>query len=149
VERTYVMVKPDGVQRNLVGEIIGRFEKKGLKIVALKLLQISREKAETHYEEHRGKSFFEPMIDFITSSPVVAMVLEGNDAACTVREMMGVTNPLEAAQGTVRGDFGLDISRNVVHSSDSIESAAREIGLFFEVGEIIEYKREIDSWIYE
>jgi len=149
VERTYVMVKPDGVQRSLVGEIISRFEKKGLKIVALKMLRIPREKAETHYVEHQGKSFFEPMIEYITSGPVVALVLEGNEAVSTVRDMMGVTNPLEAAQGTVRGDFGLDISRNVAHSSDSIESAAREIGLFFAAGEIVEYKREIDSWINE
>ncbi|TYO96948.1 nucleoside-diphosphate kinase [Desulfallas thermosapovorans] len=149
MERTYVMVKPDGVQRNLIGEIISRFEKKGLKIVGLKMLHISRELAERHYGEHRGKPFFEPLVDYITSGPVVAMALEGKDAVSTAREMMGATNPLKAAQGTIRGTFGMDIGRNVVHGSDSVESAARELALFFAPGEIIEYKRDIDNWIYE
>lgn len=149
LERTYVMVKPDGVQRNLIGEIISRFEKKGLKIVGLKMLHISRELAERHYGEHRGKPFFEPLVDYITSGPVVAMALEGKDAVSTAREMMGATNPLKAAQGTIRGTFGMDIGRNVVHGSDSVESAARELALFFAPGEIIEYKRDIDNWIYE
>ncbi len=149
LERTYVMVKPDGVQRNLVGEITSRLEKKGLKIVGLKMLQITRELAERHYEEHRGKSFFEPLVAYITSSPVVAMALEGKDAVGMVREMMGATNPLAAALGTIRGDFGIDIGRNIVHSSDSLESAARELGLFFAPGEIVEYRRALDSWIYE
>ncbi len=149
MERTYVMVKPDGVQRNLVGEIISRLEKKGLKIVGLKMLQIPRELAELHYGEHKGKPFFEPLVEYITSSPVVAMALEGKDTVGTVREMMGTTDPLDAAQGTIRGDFGMDIGRNVVHSSDSLESAARELGLFFAPEEIIEYKKELDSWIYE
>ncbi len=149
MERTYVMVKPDGVQRNLVGEIISRFEKKGLKIVGIKMLQISRELAERHYGEHKGKAFFESLMEYITSSPVIAMVLEGKEAVGTVREMMGATDPLEAAQGTIRGDFGMDIGRNVVHSSDSLESAARELRLFFAPGEINEYRRGLDSWIYE
>ncbi|MBF7082705.1 nucleoside-diphosphate kinase [Desulfallas sp. Bu1-1] len=149
MERTYVMIKPDGVQRNLVGEIIARFEQKGLKIVALKMLQISRELAERHYGEHKGKPFFEPLVAYITSGPVVAMVLEGKDAVRTVRDMMGATNPLKAAPGTIRGTYGMDIGRNVVHGSDSVESANREIGLFFTPEEIVEYQRAVDSWIYE
>lgn len=149
MERTYVMIKPDGVQRNLVGEITSRFEKKGLKIVGLKMLQINRELAERHYEEHKGKSFFKPLVEYIISSPVVAMALEGKDAVGTVREMMGATNPLTAALGTIRGDFGMDIGRNIVHSSDSLESAARELNLFFAPGEIVEYRKALDSWIYE
>ncbi|WP_027364265.1 nucleoside-diphosphate kinase [Desulfotruncus alcoholivorax] len=149
MERTYVMVKPDGVQRNLVGEIISRFEKKGLKIVALKMLQISRELAERHYGEHKGKPFFEPLVEYITSGPVVAMVLEGKDAVSTARDMMGATNPLKAVPGTIRGTFGMDIGRNVIHGSDSVESANREINIFFAPEEIIEYKRDTDNWIYE
>jgi len=143
------MVKPDGVQRNLVGEIIARFEKRGIKIVALKMLRISRELAEKHYGEHKGKPFFEPLVDFITSGPVVAMVLEGKDVVSTARDMMGATNPLKAATGTIRGSFGMDVGRNVVHGSDSPESAAREIGLFFAPEEIIDYNKEVDSWLYE
>ncbi|SFH00118.1 nucleoside diphosphate kinase [Desulfotomaculum arcticum] len=149
MERTYVMVKPDGVQRNLVGEIISRFEKKGLKIAALKMLQITRELAERHYGEHKGKPFFEPLVEYITSGPVVAMVLEGKDAVSTARDMMGATNPLKAAPGTIRGTFGMDIGRNVIHGSDAVESAGREINIFFAPEEIIEYKRATDSWIYE
>jgi len=149
LDRTYVMVKPDGVQRNLVGEIIARFEKRGIKIVALKMLRISRELAEKHYGEHKGKPFFEPLVDFITSGPVVAMVLEGKDVVSTARDMMGATNPLKAATGTIRGSFGMDVGRNVVHGSDSPESAAREIGLFFAPEEIIDYNKEVDSWLYE
>ncbi|SFR04514.1 nucleoside-diphosphate kinase [Desulfoscipio geothermicus] len=149
MERTYVMIKPDGVQRNLVGEIISRFEKKGLKIVALKMLQISRELADRHYGEHKGKPFFEPLVQYITSGPVVAMVLEGKDAVTTVRDMMGPTNPLKAAPGTIRGTFGMDIGRNVVHGSDAPESAAREIALFFAPEEIIEYNKNVDTWLYE
>jgi nucleoside-diphosphate kinase len=149
MERTYVMIKPDGVQRNLVGEILSRFEKKGLKIVALKMLQITRELAERHYGEHKGKPFFEPLVQYITSGPVVAMVLEGKDAVTTVRDMMGATNPLKAAPGTIRGTFGMDIGRNVVHGSDAPESAAREIALFFAPEEIVEYNRDVDTWLYE
>ncbi len=149
MDKTYVMIKPDGVQRNLVGEIVSRFEKKGLKIVALKMLHISRELAEKHYGEHKGKPFFESLVDFITSGPVVAMVLEGKDAVSTVRDMMGATNPLKAAPGTIRGTFGMDVGRNVVHGSDSPESAAREISLFFAPGEIFDYKKDVDTWLYE
>lgn len=149
MERTYVMVKPDGVQRNLVGEIISRFEKKGLKIAALKMLQISKELAERHYGEHKGKPFFEPLVEYITSAPVVAMVLEGKDAVSTARDMMGATNPLKAAPGTIRGTFGMDIGRNVIHGSDSVESANREINIFFAPEEIVEYTRATEKWIYE
>ncbi len=149
MERTYLMVKPDGVQRNLAGEIIVRFEKKGFKIIGLKMLRISRELAEKHYGEHVGKPFFEPLVGFITSGPVVAFVIEGKDAVSAAREMMGATNPLKAAPGTIRGSYGIDIGRNVIHGSDSRESAAREISLFFKEEELMEYSREADRWIYE
>ncbi|MBP7332887.1 MAG: nucleoside-diphosphate kinase [Firmicutes bacterium] len=149
MERTYLMVKPDGVQRGLAGEIIARFEKKGFKIAALKMLRISRELAEKHYGEHVGKPFFESLVGFITSGPVVAMVVEGKDAVSAVREMMGATDPLKALPGTIRGTYGIDIGRNIIHGSDSKESAAREIALFFKEEELWDYSREIDNWIYE
>ena len=148
MDRTFVMVKPDGVQRNLVGEVIKRFEKKGIKIVALKLMQIPREMAEKHYGEHKAKPFFGELVDFITSGPVVAMVLEGKDVVPMVRAMMGATNPLNAAPGTIRGDFAINISNNVVHGSDSPESAEREINLFFKPEEIVEYDKTVSYWIY-
>ncbi|MDD4334985.1 MAG: nucleoside-diphosphate kinase [Desulfotomaculaceae bacterium] len=149
MERTYLMVKPDGVQRGLTGEIITKFEKKGFKIAALKMLQISRELAEKHYGEHVGKPFFESLVDFITSGPVVAMVVEGKDAVNAAREMMGATDPLKALPGTIRGTYGIDIGRNVIHGSDSKESAGREIALFFKEEDLWDYSREIDRWIYE
>ncbi len=149
MERTYLMVKPDGVQRGLAGEIIARFEKRGFKIAALKMLRISRELAEKHYGEHVGKPFFESLVGFITSGPVVAMVVEGKDAVSAVREMMGATDPLKALPGTIRGTYGIDIGRNIIHGSDSKESAAREIALFFKEEELWDYSREIDNWIYE
>lgn len=149
MERTYLMVKPDGVQRNLVGEIIARFERRGFKIVGLKMLRISGELAEKHYGEHVGKPFFKPLVEYITSGPVVAMVIEGKDAVSAAREMMGATNPLKAAQGTIRGTYGIDIGRNVIHGSDSPESARREISIFFKEDELVEYKRDIEGWIYE
>lgn len=149
MERTYLMVKPDGVQRNLVGEIINRFEKKGFKIVGLKLLRISRPLAEKHYGEHLGKPFFAPLVDYIISGPVVAMVIEGKDAVSAARDMMGATNPLKAGPGTIRGSYGIDIGRNIIHGSDSPESAAREIALFFKEEDLVEYTREQDCWIYE
>ncbi len=149
MERTYLMVKPDGVQRNLIGEIISRFEKKGFKIIGLKMFRISRELAEKHYGEHVGKPFFESLVDYITSGPVVAMVIEGKDAISAAREMMGATNPLKAAPGTIRNSFGIDIGRNVIHGSDSPVSAAREIGLFFKEEELVAYDRDVDRWIYE
>ena len=138
MEKTLVLVKPDGVRRGLSGEIIARFEKRGLQIVALKLLQISRPMAEKHYAEHVGKPFFDSLVEFITSGPVVAMVVKGDHAIRAVRAMMGATNPLEAASGTIRGDFALLMSENVIHGSDGSESAAREIEAFFASSEIFD-----------
>lgn len=149
MERTYLMVKPDGVHRSLVGEIITRFEKKGFKIIGLKMLRISRKLAEKHYGEHVGKPFFEPLVEYITSGPVVAMVIEGKDAISAARDMMGATNPLKAAPGTIRGTYGIDIGRNIIHGSDSPASAQREISLFFKEEELVEYSRDLDRWIYE
>ena len=149
MERTFVMVKPDGVQRGLIGEVISRLERKGLKIVAMKMLWIKRELAENHYAEHREKPFFSALVDYITSGPVVAMVVEGRNAVKVVRNLVGATNPVEAAVGTIRGDFGLDVGRNIVHASDSLQSADREISLFFDEKEIVEYERADESWIYE
>jgi nucleoside-diphosphate kinase len=131
MERTFVIVKPDGVRRALVGEIIRRFEQRGFRIAALKLVHPSRELAESHYGVHRGKPFFESTVQFITSGPVVAMVVEGADAVTGLRQIMGATNPLDAAPGSIRGDFATVITENIVHGSDSLESAEREIGLFF------------------
>lgn len=149
MERTYVMIKPDGVQRNLVGEIIGRFEKKGFKIVGLKMLQMERATAEKHYAEHIGKPFFEALASYITSGPVVAIALEGKDVVATVRAMNGATNPANAGSGTVRGDYAIEVGRNVIHGSDSVESAQREIAIYFTEKDICEYKKVLDQWIYE
>jgi len=149
LERTYVMIKPDGVQRNLVGEIITRFEKKGFKIVGLKMLQLDRSMAEKHYAEHIGKPFFEPLVSYITSGPVVAMVLEGKDVVAKVRAMNGATNPANAVPGTVRGDLAIEVGRNVIHGSDSVDSAAREIAIYFSDEELCSYKKVLDNWIYE
>jgi len=148
-ERTFVMIKPDAVQRGLIGEIISRFERKGIKIVAMKLLLVDKQLAEKHYDIHRGKPFFEPTVEFITSSPVVAMVLEGNNVIETVRNMMGTTDPQKAAIGTIRGDFGQYIGRNIVHGSDSTENAEFEIKLWFKPEEIVEYTRIDESWLFE
>ena len=137
MNRTFAMVKPDGVQKGLVGEIISRFEKKGLKMVALKIMKITPELAEKHYGEHKGKPFFADLVNFITSGPVAAMVLEGENVIPTVRTMMGATNPQDAAPGTIRGDFALTIDENIIHGSDSPESAMREIGLFFKEEEML------------
>jgi len=149
LEQTYIMIKPDGVQRNLIGEIVSKIEKKGYKIAAMKMIRISRETAEIHYGEHKGKPFFGGLVDFITSGPVVAMVVEGDDAVAGMRKMMGATNPLNAEFGTIRGDYGISVGRNIIHGSDSIESAKREIGIFFKNEEICSYERSLDSWIYE
>jgi len=145
---TFAMVKPDGVQRGLVGEIVRRFERRGLKIVAMKMLLISRELAERHYVEHKGKPFFEPLVSFITGGPVVAMVLEGDSAVQLVRDMMGKTDPKQSPPGTIRADLGMSMSRNVIHGSDSDESAEREIGLFFTPHELITYRRIDEDWLY-
>jgi len=149
MERTFVMVKPDGVQRGLVGEVVSRIERKGLKIVAMKMLQINRPLAENHYAEHKEKPFFSNLVDYITSGPVVAMVVEGKNAIKVVRNLVGATNPVEASVGTIRGDFGLDVGRNIVHASDSPQSAEREISLFFKEEEIMNYDRVDEHWIYE
>ena len=138
MEKTLVLVKPDGVRRGLSGEIISRFEKRGLQLVALKLIQISRAMAEKHYAEHVGKPFFDSLVEFITAGPVVAMVVKGDHAIHAVRTMMGATNPLEAAPGTIRGDFALVMSENVIHGSDGSESASREIDAFFASAEIFD-----------
>ena len=149
LERTFVMVKPDGVQRQLAGKIIGAFERRGLKIVGLKLLRITPELAGRHYAEHQGKPFFQGLVDFITSGPVVAMVLEGKNSVAMVREMMGATDPLKAAPAAIRGKYGIDIGRNVVHGSDSPASAEREIALFFKPEELLDYSLDIHKWVYE
>jgi len=137
VERTLVFVKPDGVQRGLVGEIISRLERKGLKIVALKMLQMDRPMAERHYGIHRDKPFFSSLVDFITSGPIVAAVVEGRQAVEVVRRLMGDTDPLKSAPGTIRGDLGLEVQENLIHGSDSVENARKEISLFFSEKEII------------
>jgi nucleoside-diphosphate kinase len=149
MERTLVLVKPDGVQRGLLGEIISRFERTGLKLVALKMLQMDSEMAGKHYDIHRGKQFFEGLVSFITSSPLVAAVFEGKNAVEVVRKTMGATDPVKSAPGTIRGDLALDIGRNVVHGSDSIENAQKEIELFFSHEEIISYERQVEPWIRE
>ena len=148
-ERTLVLVKPDGVQRGLVGTIVALLEKKGLKIVGMKMLHVSEELAAKHYSAHTEKPFYRGLVNFITSSPLVAVVLEGPRAVEVVRNTMGGTNPTEAAPGTIRGDFGLDIEHNLIHGSDSTESAQTEIGLFFDTEEVLDYSRNIDFWITE
>jgi nucleoside-diphosphate kinase len=149
LERTLIIVKPDAVQRGLTGSIITRFERRGLRITAMKLIRISAELAERHYAIHEGKPFYEPLIEYITSSPVVVIVLEGNDAIEIARRTMGATNPAEAAPGTIRADFGLEIGRNLVHGSDGPETAAFEVPLFFDEEEILSYGRDVDPWIFE
>jgi len=148
-ERTLVIIKPDAVQRGLIGEIVSRFEKRGIKIIAMKMVKVSRELAEKHYGIHRGKPFFEPTVEYITSSPVVAMVLEGINAIDMVRKMMGKTNPQDAEPGTIRGDYGQFIGRNIVHGSDSKETAEFEINLWFDKKEICEYTRIDEEWLTE
>lgn len=149
MEHTLVIIKPDAVQRGLIGEIITRFERRGLRIAAMKLMQIGESLAKRHYAIHEGKPFYEPLIRYITSSPVVVMALEGNDAIEITRRTMGATNPAEAAPGTIRADFGLEIGRNLVHGSDGTDTAAFEVPLFFEEDEIISYERDTDRWIFE
>lgn len=146
-ERTLVLVKPDGVMRSLVGEVITRLEKKGLKLVGMKLIRVDRRLAETHYGEHKGKPFFEGLVEYISSGPVVAMVWEGKGAIAAVRSLTGATDPAKASPGTIRGDLALNINFNLVHASDSEASAKREMELFFSPGEIVEYRREVDRWI--
>ena len=149
MERTFIMIKPDGVARGLVGEIIERFEKKGLKLVAMKMMVIDKALAERHYAEHKGKPFFEGLVKFITSGPVVTMVWEGVNAVSIARGMMGKTNPQESLPGTIRGDYGIITGRNIIHGSDSVQSAEREISLFFKPEEILAYRLPDEVWIYE
>jgi nucleoside-diphosphate kinase len=149
MERTLVLIKPDAMQRGLASEILGRFERRGLRIVGLKLMQVDRALAERHYGEHVGKPFFEGLVSYITSCPIIAVVFEGTNAVESVRNTMGKTNPKDAAPGTIRGDFGLEIGRNLVHGSDSPESAEREVNLFFAASEVLDVKRDVDPWVFE
>ena len=149
IQQTLVLIKPDGVQRGLIGPIITRLEARGLKIVAMKMLQLDRDMASRHYEAHKERPFFQGLVGFVTFSPIVAMVLEGSDAVELVRRTMGSTNPLQAEPGTIRGDLAVDIGRNLIHGSDSLESAATEIDLFFNSGEITDYERSSQPWITE
>ena len=144
-----MLLKPDGVQRGLIGRIVSRFEARGLRLVGMKLLRVPRSLAETYYAEHRGKAFFESLMAYVTSGPVVVMVLEGDGAVGIVRKMMGTTNAAEAEPGTIRGDFALTIGRNVIHGSDSETSAKREISLFFEADELVDYRRIDEAWLRE
>jgi len=149
MERTLVLVKPDGMQRGLAGEILGRLEHRGLKLVGLKLMQVSNALARRHYREHEGKAFFDGLIAYITSSPIIAAVLEGTSAVQATRSTLGKTNPVNAEPGTIRGDLGLETGRNLVHGSDSTESAEREIALFFTEDELLTYPRDVDRWVFE
>lgn len=150
MERTFVAIKPDGVERGLIGDIISRFEKRGLKLVGMKFMSVPTELAERHYGEHKGKPFFDGLVKFITSGPIVAMCWEGKGAIALCRNVIGATKPGDSAMGTIRGDLALDISRNIVHGSDGAESAAREVGLFFKDDELVSnWNRTIDKWICE
>ena len=149
MERTLILVKPDGMQRGLAGEIIMRLEHRGLRIVGLRMFQMEDSLARRHYAEHEGKPFFGGLISYITSGPIIAAVLEGTGAVDAVRKTMGATNPGKAEPGTIRGDLGLEMGRNLIHGSDSLESAEREIALFFEDSQLYDYGRDIDRWIFE
>ena len=149
MEKTLILLKPDSIQRGLSGEIISRFENKGFKIIAMKLMKVSKDLAETHYSEHKDKPFFADLVSFITSSPIIAMVIETQNAITIARNMMGSTNPIDALQGTIRGDFGISVESNIIHGSDSQTSAKREISLFFNENELIEYSKSIQKWITE
>lgn len=149
MERTLIIVKPDAVQRGLTGEIIRRFENRGLRLAGMKLIHMSRDLAKRHYAIHEGKPFFEGLIDYITSAPVVVMALEGTKAVTVARNTIGATRPAEAAAGTIRGDLGMEVGRNLVHGSDSVENAEKEISLFFSPAELIDWTRDTDRWIFE
>jgi nucleoside-diphosphate kinase len=148
-ERTLVIIKPDGVQRGLVGPILSRLEARGLKIVGLKLVQVAQDLAARHYAEHEGKSFYPGLLQYITSGPVIVACVEGTSAVQMVRNVVGATNPLNAAPGTIRGDFALDIGRNLIHASDAPATADRELALWFHDGELVAYQRDTDPWIFE
>jgi len=149
MERTLILVKPDGMQRGLAGEIISRLERRGLRIVGLRMFQMEDAVARRHYAEHEGKPFFSGLISYITSGPIIAAVLEGTDAVEAVRKTMGATNPAKSEPGTIRGDLGLEMGRNLIHGSDSLDSARREIALFFTDDQLYRYERDVDRWIFE
>ncbi|MFK7695692.1 nucleoside-diphosphate kinase [Paenibacillus sp. HJGM_3] len=147
MERTFLMIKPDGVERGLIGEVVSRFERRGFQLVGCKLMQVSKELAEKHYAEHVGRPYYEDLMQFITSGPVFAMVWEGDQVIALSRIMMGKTNTLEAVPGTIRGDFAIHTNRNIIHGSDSPENATREINLFFRPEELLTYTKVIQKWI--
>lgn len=149
MERTFLMIKPDGVQRGLVGDIIKRFETKGFTLVGLKFMAVSRELAEQHYDVHKERPFFQGLVDFITSSPVVAMVWEGDGVVASARRLIGATNPLTSEPGTIRGDYGIQVGRNLIHGSDAIETAQREIALWFSDDELVTWTSHSQSWLIE
>jgi nucleoside-diphosphate kinase len=149
VERTLVLVKPDGVQRGLIGEVITRLERRGLRLVAAKFMWVDRKLAETHYAIHKGKPFYAGLIDYITSAPVMAMVWEGPSAVAAVRQTMGATRPTEAAPGSLRHDFALEVGRNLTHGSDEPSNAEKEVALWFEPNELAEWRRDVDKWVFE
>ena len=149
MERSLVLVKPDGVQRGLVGEIIARLERRGLRLAGAKFMQVSTALAEEHYAEHKGKPFYEGLVEYITSAPVMAMAWEGPNAVAAIRQTMGATRPTEAAPGTIRHDFGLEVGRNLTHASDKPETGEREVGLWFKPEELVSWSREIDKWVFE
>ena len=149
MERSLVLVKPDGVQRALIGEVISRLERRGLRLVAAKFIQVSRELAETHYAIHKGKPFYDGLIAYIVSAPVMAMAWEGPNAVAAIRQTMGSTRPTEAAPGSIRHDFALEVGRNLTHASDSIENGEKEVALWFKPEELVDWKREVDRWVFE
>eukprot|EP00741_Cyanophora_paradoxa_P008179 tig00000025_g7915.t1 len=148
-ERSFIMIKPDGVHRGLIAEVIRRFESRGYRLVGIKIVHPTKELASAHYAEHNGKPFFPKLVDFLSSGPVIAMVWEGKEVISTGRKMIGATNPLASAPGTIRGDFGITVGRNIIHGSDSLESAVREIGLWFSLNELVSWKPENTKWVYE
>ena len=149
MERSLVLVKPDGVQRGLIGEVISRLEHRGLRLVAAKFIQVSRELADTHYAIHKGKPFYEGLISYIISAPVMAMVWEGPNAVVAIRQTMGATRPTEAAPGSLRHDFALEVGRNLTHASDTVENGANEVNLWFRADELVNWTREVDRWVFE
>lgn len=149
MERSLVLVKPDGVQRGLIGEAIARFERRGLRLVAAKFIWVSKELAEAHYAEHKGKGFYDGLISYITSAPVMAMVWEGPNAIVAIRQTVGSTKPWEAAPGTIRHDFAIEVGRNLIHASDKVETGEREVALWFKKEELVEWTRSVDAWVFE
>ena len=149
MERSLVLVKPDGVQRALIGEVISRFERRGLRLVGAKFMQVSQDLAKAHYAEHEGKPFYDGLISYITSAPVMAMVWEGPNAVAAIRQTVGSTKPVESAPGTIRHDFALEVGRNLIHASDKPETGVRETALWFQSAELVDWKREVDRWVFE